>query len=96
MGYHGNIHLKFSEGEGGVGGEEETNPNYLAVSAGIISRWLVVAWWHVAACAYLSNVSALPTWWVYTAKYWGVVGQSKMSCAATGKRNKSKVNPGLG
>ena len=29
-------------------------------------------------------------------KCWGMVSQSKMSCAATGKRNMSKVNPGLG
>ena len=29
------------------------------------------------------------------AKYLGVVGQRKMSCAATGKGNMSKVSPGL-
>ena len=29
------------------------------------------------------------------AKYWGVVGQRKMSCAATGKGSMSKVSPGL-
>ena len=50
----------------------------------------------VAACDYLSNVSALSTWGVDMVKCRGMVGQSKMSCAATGKKNKSKVNPGLG
>ena len=49
----------------------------------------------VAGCDYLSNVSSLSTWWVDTAKCWNLVGPSKMSCAATGKINKSKVNPGL-
>ena len=50
----------------------------------------------VAACDYLPNVSALSTWWVDMVEYRGMVGQSKVFCAATGKRNKSKVNPGLG
>ena len=50
----------------------------------------------VAACDYLSNVSALSTWWVDMSKCRGMVGQSKMSPAATEKRNKSKINPGLG
>ena len=31
-----------------------------------------------------------------TAECWGVVGQRKMFCAVTGKRNMSKVSPGLG
>ena len=30
-----------------------------------------------------------------SAKYWGVVGQRKMSCAVTEKRSMSKVSPGL-
>ena len=30
------------------------------------------------------------------AKCLGKVGQRKMSCVATGKRNMSKVSPGLG
>ena len=29
------------------------------------------------------------------AKSWGMLGQTKMSCAATGKGNKSRVNPEL-
>ena len=44
----------------------------------------------VAVCDYLSNVSALSTWLVDMAKCLGMVRQSKMSCAATGKRNRSK------
>ena len=46
MGYHGNIQL---ENRGGGGGEErrgeDREPNYVACSALIMSRWLVVAWW---------------------------------------------------
>ena len=55
-----------------------------------------MTWWHAAACDYLANRSALSTWWVDMAKCQGLVGQSKMSCAATEERYKSKVNPGLG
>ena len=34
--------------------------------------------------------------WIDTTKCWGVVGQRKLTCVATGKINMSKVSPQLG
>ena len=46
--------------------------------------------------AILLNESSLSSHWIDTAKCWCVVGQRKMSCAAAGKKNMSKVSPRLG
>ena len=43
----------------------------------------------------LPRVSAQSTWWMDTAECWGMVGLIKFS-VVTGKRNMSKVSPGLG
>ena len=45
--------------------------------------------------AILPRVSAQSTYWIDTAECRGVVGQRKKICAMTGKRNLSKVSPGL-
>ena len=46
--------------------------------------------------AILPTVSVQSTWWIDTAEYWGVVGQRRLFSVLTGKRNMSKVSPGLG
>ena len=69
MGYHRKIQLKINEGRRGrdrkpnlVGGTRrrarDRKPNFVAFSTGIISSWVVVAWW---LPYYLSNMSALST-----------------------------------
>ena len=45
---------------------------------------------------FLPRVSAKSTWWMDTAEFRGVVGQRKLFGVLTGKRNMSKVVPGLG
>ena len=44
----------------------------------------------------LPRLSAQYTWWMDTAECRGVVGQRKLFSVVTGKRNMSKVSPGLG
>ena len=44
----------------------------------------------------LPRVSTQPTWWMDTAECWGVVGQRTLFSEVTGKRDMSKVSPGLG
>ena len=44
----------------------------------------------------LPRVSAQSTWWMDTAECWGMVGQRKLYSVVTGKRNMSRVSPGLG
>ena len=46
--------------------------------------------------AILSNLSVLSPYWIDIAKCWCMVGQRKKYCAATGKKNISKVISGLG
>ena len=57
-----------------------------SISTASLHGWLPV---------YLSGVSALSTQWIDVTKSWGVVGQRKIYCVATGKSNMSRVSPGL-
>ena len=94
MGYHGNIQLKTS---GGGGREERREKETESLIMWLVVLELLTDGWrlHGGCRDFYSKLFVLSTWWVDAAKCWSVMGQCKMSCAGTGKRNKSKVNPRL-